>query len=44
MLQRKADRAEVEVYLRWAAEEAMRSPVRANRLASVLDRLMALEV
>lgn len=43
MLQRKANRSEVETYLRWAADEGMRSPVPAKRLASVLDRLMALE-
>lgn len=44
MLQRKADRGEVEAYLRWAADEAMQSPVPPVRLASVLDRLMTLEV
>jgi len=43
MLQRNADRSEVETYLRWAADEAMSSPVPAKRLASVLDRLVALE-
>lgn len=44
MLQRKADRLEVETYLLWAADEAMSSPVTDARLASVLDRLMALDV
>ena len=44
MLKRKADRSEVEAYLRWAADENMRCPVPAERLASVLDRLMVLEV
>lgn len=44
MLQRKADRGEVEAYLRWAADEAMQSPVPPARLAAVIDRLMTLEV
>ncbi len=44
LLQRKAKRAEVETYLRWAADEAMSSPVPPQRLASALDRLMALAV
>lgn len=44
MLQRKADRTDVETYLLWAADEAMHSPVPDTRLASVLDRLMALDV
>lgn len=43
MLQRNATREEVETYLRWAADEAMRSPVLPQRLASVLDTLMALD-
>ena len=42
LLQKKASRAEVEAYLRWAADEAMSSPVPEDRLASVLDKLMAL--
>lgn len=44
LLKRNADRAEVETYLCWAANEAMQCPVPANRLASVLDHLMALDV
>lgn len=44
MLQRKADRGEVEAYLRWAADEAMQSPVSEERLALVLSRLMALDI
>ena len=44
LLQRKAERTEVEAYLRWAADDAMRSPVPDARLASVLDRLMALDI
>lgn len=42
LLKKKAGRAEVEAYLRWAADEAMSSPVPEKRLASVLDKLMAL--
>ncbi len=44
LLQRKAERTEVEAYLRWAADDAMSSPVPDARLASVLDRLMALDI
>ncbi|MDP3494845.1 MAG: hypothetical protein Q8R82_17170 [Hyphomonadaceae bacterium] len=44
LLQKKAGRAEVEAYLRWAADEAMSSPVPPERLASVLEKLMALSV
>lgn len=44
LLQRQAKREEVETYLRWAADEAMSSPVPPDRLASVLDKLMALGV
>jgi hypothetical protein len=44
MLRRKADRSEVEVYLRWAADEAMECPVLEERLASVVDHLMVLDV
>lgn len=44
MLQRQAKREEVEIYLRWAADEAMQSPVPQKRLTSVVDKLMALEV
>lgn len=44
LLQRKAGREEVETYLRWAADEAMSSPVPPQRLVSVLDRLLALDV
>ena len=44
LLRRKASRAELEAYLRWAADEQMQSPVPADRLASVLDGLMALDI
>ncbi len=44
LLKRNADRAEVEAYLCWAANEAMQCPVPAKRLACVLDHLMALDV
>ena len=44
LLMRRAGRAEVEEYLRWAADEEMKSPVPEDRLTQVLDRLMALEV
>lgn len=42
LLQKKASRTEVEAHLRWAADEAMSSPVPEDRLALVLDKLMAL--
>lgn len=44
LLQRKADRSEIEAYLRWAADEAMSSPVPHARLSAVLDRLMTLDL
>ena len=44
LLQKKADRAEVEAYLRWAADVNMQCRVPEDRLAGVLDRLMALDV
>lgn len=44
MLQRKAERGEVETYLRWAADTAMSSPVPHSRLAAVLDKLMRLDL
>jgi hypothetical protein len=44
LLMRRAERAEVEEYLRWAADVEMKAPVPEDRLASVLDRLMALDV
>lgn len=44
MLQRKADRGEIEAHLRWAADTAMSSPVPQPRLAAVLDKLMALNL
>jgi hypothetical protein len=44
LLRRRASRQEVEAYLRWAAEEQMQSPVPAERLASVIDQLMALDI
>ena len=43
LVQRGAPRAEIEGYLRWAAEERMRCRVPDDRLALVLDQLMALE-
>jgi hypothetical protein len=39
-----AKREEVASYLRWAADEAMTSPVPEERLASVLDSLFALGI
>ena len=42
--QRRAGRGEVETYLRWAADEAMSSPVPPSRLSAVLDKLMALDL
>ena len=44
MLQRKAERTELETYLRWAADTAMSSPAPQERLAQVLDKLMALDL
>ena len=44
MLERKAERAEVEKYLRWAADENMGCAVPEDRLRSVIDRLLALDV
>lgn len=44
LLHRKAGRDEVETYLRWAADEAMSSPVPPSRLSAVLDKLMALDL
>lgn len=44
LLQKKAAHADVEAYLRWAADEAMRSPVPEDRLASVVNKLMALDL
>ncbi len=43
LLERKAPRAEVETYLRWAADEQLRCPVPDDRLASVLAHLMGLD-
>ena len=42
MLHNKASRREIEMHLRWGAEEAISSPVPKERLALVLDKLMAL--
>lgn len=39
-----APREDVVAYLRWAADEAMTSPVPENRLQAVVDKLMALGV
>lgn len=44
LLQRKAERTELETYLRWAADTAMASPVPEARLAAVLGKLMALDL
>ena len=44
LLEREAGRGEVETYLRWAADENMQCPVPEKRLASVLDKLMALDL
>jgi hypothetical protein len=44
LLMRRAERPEVEEYLRWAADVEMKSPVPEDRLAQVLDSLMVLEV
>lgn len=44
LLQRKAERSEVEAYLRWASDEAMASPVPQSRLSQVVDKLMALDL
>jgi hypothetical protein len=44
MLMRKAGRGEVEAYLRWAADEAMMSPVPEERLQLVVDKLMVLSL
>jgi hypothetical protein len=43
LLQNRASRLEIEIFLRWAADEAMQSPVPAERLAIVVDRLLALD-
>ena len=43
LLQNGAPRREIEILLRWAADEAMQCPVPAERLASVVDRLLALD-
>lgn len=42
LLRAGAPRAELEAYLRWAADEAMSSPVSDARLARVLDQLLTL--
>lgn len=44
LLKRKAPRDEVRAYLRWAADEAMSSPVPEERLERVLDMLLAVDV
>ena len=44
LLMRRAERGEVEEYLRWAADVEMKVAVPEDRLARVLDALMALEV
>lgn len=42
LLQNQTPRREIEIYLRWAANEAMQSPVPEDRLSAVMDRLMQL--
>lgn len=42
LLQKGAAREEVETYLRWAADETMQSPVPGERLAAVVEQLVAL--
>lgn len=44
LLHRKAERGEVENYLRWAADTAMSCPVPKERLSGVLEKLMALDL
>ena len=44
LLIRKAERSEIETYLRWAADEQMQCPVPEERLALVMDHLFALEL
>lgn len=44
LLQRSAPRAEVETYLRWAADVNIGCPVPEPDLARVLDKLMALSI
>lgn len=44
MLMRGAPRDEVAAYLRWAADVKMTAPVPEERLARVVDKLMALEL
>jgi hypothetical protein len=44
LLQRKAKRQEVEAYLRRTAEKTIGMPVPDERLASVVGKLMALNV
>lgn len=43
LLKRSAPADEVRTYLRWAADEAMMSPVPEERLERVVGMLMALE-
>jgi hypothetical protein len=44
LLQRKAERAEVEAYLRWAAAVKIQCRVPEGRLAGVVDRLTVLDI
>ncbi len=44
LLQRNAACEEIESYLRWAADEAMQSPVPAERLSAVVDQLLNLNL
>ena len=43
LLQQGAGQEAIARHLRWAADEAMSSPVPEERLAAVLDRLMRLK-
>jgi hypothetical protein len=42
LLRKGAPREEVETYLRWAADENMKSPVSEEKLRVVVDKLIAL--
>lgn len=44
LLQNHASRDELAIFLRWAADEAMKCPVPEEQLAGVLDQLMQLSL
>jgi hypothetical protein len=44
MLQRKAKREEIDAYLRWAADQAMMSPVAEKKRSQIVDALVALDI